>query len=325
MKNAPFCVVIFALTVFFGANAGFGWNDEGHKLTGYIAWQRMTPQTRAAVIKILRGAPEDSNIAVFYKSFGIEPIEVRELQFFMMMPTWADMVRDRSFPVRYQKYHHSDWHYDDTFWKQVDGKVEYLTGFPEGGQALTKLEQFEMVLRDTNARDAEKAIALVWFLHLTGDIHQPLHNSARVTDREPKGDQGGNLFLLTPTGTPRENQYNLHSFWDGIANRSVPLKPVQCLDDYLSELGSSIIKKHPFDKNSDLKIGQYRKWHEEGMKLVTTVVFPPDLKRFEMPSEKYQRTAFETAERQLAFAGYRIAESLNGIFGSAPSTIVAPN
>jgi hypothetical protein len=319
---------VFLITLVIGSPlSAFSWHDEGHMLTGYIAWQRMTPQTREAVIKILRAAPEDSHIAAFYQVYGIEPENIRKMQFFMVIPTWADMVRERSFPVRMRKYHNSNWHYDDTFWKQVDGKIEYLSGFEEGGQALTQLAAAEKTMRDPNAKDADKAVAIAWFLHLAGDIHQPLHNSARVTDKEPKGDQGGNLFLLTPEGTPRDKQLNLHTFWDGITNRSVPLKDGQGVRQYLEELGDRMVKKHPYSQFANgVNISQYRKWHEEGMALATTVVFSPDLKRFEMPSEKYRKTAFATAEKQIPLAGYRIAETLNSIFGAtAPTTVVAPN
>ena len=82
-------------TSVFLYSAAFGWHDEGHKLTGYIAWQRMTPQVRAAVIRILRAAPEDSHLAAFYQVYGIEPQAAREMEFFMIAPTWPDMVRDR--------------------------------------------------------------------------------------------------------------------------------------------------------------------------------------------------------------------------------------
>jgi len=321
---STFLLAIFVSGALFPA---FGWHDEGHKLTGYIAWQRMTPQTREAIIKILRSAPEDSNIAAFYPVFGIEPEDVRKMNYFVLMPTWADMVRERSFPVRFQKYHHSNWHYEDTFWSEVNGKVVILPAPEDGGMAVTQLEDAEKTMRDPKATAADKAVAIAWMLHLTGDIHQPLHNSARVTKTEPKGDQGGNLFFLTPEGTPPAQRQNLHSFWDGIFARSVPLEKGQCVEDYIAELGAKIMKKHPYDEFAgNLKLGQYKAWHAESFALVPTIVFPPDLKRFEMPSEKYQKTAFATAERQVALAGYRIADTLNNIFGTLPpAPASAPN
>ncbi len=326
MRKSLFLAVFMVAITAFLPVSGFAWHDEGHKLTGYVAWQRMTPQTRAAVIKILRSAPEDSNIAAFYPIYGIEPEELKKMEFFMLIHTWADMVRERSFPVRYKNYHHSNWHYYDTFWSEANGKIVILTGFEEGGEAVPRLAEAEKLLRDPKAKDAEKAIAIAWILHLTGDLHQPLHNSARVTPTEPKGDQGGNLFFLTPEGTPPAQRLNLHTFWDGITNRVVPLPKGECVRDYLVDLGNKMMKKHPYKEFSDkLKIGQYDEWHKEGLALAMTVVFSPDLKRFEMPSEKYQKKTFATAERQIPLAGYRIAETLNSIFGAAPATPIAPN
>jgi hypothetical protein len=326
MRLRLFSTILLAIFVSGAVFPAFGWHEEGHKLTGYIAWQRMTPQTREAVVKILRAAPEDSNIAAFYPVYGIEPEELRKMNYFILIPTWADMVRERSFPVRNQKYHHSNWHYYDTFWSEVDGKIVVVPAPEETGQAVQQLEEAERVMKDPKAKDADKAVAIAWMLHLTGDLHQPLHNSARVTKTEPKGDQGGNLFLLTPEGTPPAQRLNLHTYWDGITNRSVPLPKDQCLEDYLSELGTKMMKKHPYEQfAANLRLGQYRAWHAEGFALATTVVFTPELKRFEMPSEKYQKTAFATAERQIALAGYRIAETLNGIFGTPAAAPVIPN
>ena len=321
-----FSTILLAIIVSAAVFPAFGWHDEGHKLTGYIAWQRMTPQTREAVIKILRSAPEDSHIAAFYQVWGIEPEELRKMEFFMLIPTWADMVRERSFPIRNQKYHHSNWHYYDTFWSDVNGKVVVLQSAEETGQALAQLAEAEKTMRDPKATDADKAVAIAWMQHLTGDIHQPLHNSARVTKTEPKGDQGGNLFFLTPESTPPVQRLNLHTYWDGITNRSVPLAQGQCVRDYIVGLGNQMMKKHPYEQFAgNLKLGDYKAWHSEGFALATTVVFTPDLKRFEMPSEKYQKTAFATAERQIALAGYRLGETLNSIFGAPAPAPVIPN
>jgi hypothetical protein len=54
----------------------------------------------------------------------------------------------------------------------------------------------------------EKAWALRFFVHLVGDLHQPLHVTSRCTKAMPECDAGGNLFPLT--GTPNE----LHALWD---------------------------------------------------------------------------------------------------------------
>jgi hypothetical protein len=275
------------------------------------------------VIRILRAAPEDSQIATFYPVYGILPEDVKRMEYFYTIPTWADMIRERSFPVRYRKYHHSNWHYDDTFWRMVNGKVELVNMNDEGGLALSQLAWADKTMRDAKATDADKAVAMAWFLHLAGDIHQPLHNSARVTETEPKGDQGGNLFFLEPEKPQGQSRLNLHYYWDGITAQSVPLKKGQYSEGYIESIGDKIIKKHPYSEfASMLKLGNYDAWHQEGFALSTTEVFTPDLMRNVAPSKKYQKRAWEISQKQLALAGYRIADTLNSIFGAAvaPST-----
>jgi len=303
----------------------FAWDDVGHKTSAYIAWQQMTPIAREAVIRILRSGPEDSNLPAYYAQYGSEPEEMRKLEYFMLMASWADIVRDRSLDTRYKKYHHSNWHYDDTFWRQVEGRVEMLPKPDDSGQAIAKLIEFDKVMRNAMASDRDKAVAIAWVEHLIGDIHQPLHTSGRVTDLEPKGDQGGNLFLLTPQGTAREQQMNLHWFWDSIVDKTIPLKGDACERDYIASLGKRFMKEYPRAKIGDaLKSGDYEAWRKESFELSTTEVFSPDLVRFQMPSEKYKKKAFKIAERRLALAGYRLADVLNQIFTTAAPAPVAP-
>ena len=315
-------VFILGAFTMIPAVSSFAWDDTGHKTVAYIAWQQMSPAVREAVIKILRTAPEDSNLSAYYLH-GAEPEETRKLEYFMLVATWADIVRDRSLETRYKKYHKSNWHYDDTFWKQVNGKAEILQNAEEGGQAINRLKEFDKLLHGSSSSDKDKAIAIAWVAHLIGDIHQPLHTSARVTDKEPKGDQGGNLFLLTPEGTPRDKQLNLHWFWDSIVDRNTPLRGDTCERDYIETVAGKIMKKYSRrNVASEIKPGAFDQWQAESFALVPDQVFSPDLVRFQMPSAKYKKNAFQVAQRQLAMAGYRLGDTLNQIFGGAAAPVV---
>ena len=316
-------IAAFLFIVLSGLPA-FAWDDVGHKITAYIAWQRMSPTARERVIGILRQAPEDSDLATYYFQYGPESDEVRQREYFELVATWADIVRNfgmspeqrKVFESRFRKYNKSNWHYSDIFWKQVNGKVELQQAPEEGGQAMAKLAEFDRVMRDSNASVQDKAIAIAWFIHLAGDIHQPLHTSARITDLEPKGDQGGNLFLLTPASTPRENQQNIHWFWDSIVGRNDPIVGEMCGRNYLEPLARNFMKKHPFSEfQAKLNLGDYEAWKKESFAFNNTDVFSPDLKRNEQPSAKYKKNAYMAAQRQLAEAGYRLGETLNQIFG----------
>lgn len=323
MKRGVLKLTIFAALLAFMDFPAFGWDDTGHKITGYIAWQRMTPEVREKVITILRAAPEDANISTFFLPYGSRSDEAKRREFFMLMATWADIVRDNKFEVRYKKYHKGNWHYADTFWEFTDGKAKVVNLDIESGIVLKKLPELEQTIRDASATNADKAVAIAWLEHLIGDLHQPLHSGSRVTKYDPKGDQGGNAFLLTPRGTPRDKQENLHWFWDSITVRNNPNTKDACDADYVDPIAESILKKFPYEKLKDrLKAGKFDEWHQESYEIVSTKVYS-GVTFFEPPSDKYKKTAFEIAEERFALAGYRMAELFNAVFSTPVSPVAS--
>jgi hypothetical protein len=317
MKRFLINAVIIGFVLSFSSVGTLAWDDVGHKITGYIAWQRMSPKARENVIKILRSAPEDSHLSVYYQPYGVRTEADKQLDYFMLVPTWADIVRDRAFPVRYEKYHKGDWHYTSVFWRQANGRAELIADRKPDGQAIEKLAEFEKALRDPAVTDRDKAVALAWFLHIGGDIHQPLHTSSRVTDVEADGDRGGNTFLISPQGAPRAEQQNLHWFWDSIVSRNIPFDFGLCEGCYVKHIADSFISRYSFDtEKSGLALSSYATWKDESLKLAQTEVFRSDLKRFETPSDDYRRNAYAVSEQRLVMAGYRMGETLNEIFGN---------
>lgn len=306
-------LALFALS----PSRSLAWNDAGHKITTYIAWKQMTPKARARAVELLLAAPEDSMLSAYFSGDSSRSLEIRNLEIFTVASTWPDIVRDRKFPVRFEKYHRSNWHYQNTFWRMNGGKAEFAPQ-PEGvdgGKLIEKLAEFEKTLADPNTTNAEKAIALAWFLHLAGDIHQPLHASGRITEEEPKGDQGGNLFTLTPKGTPRDQSMNLHWYWDSIVTAAIDRKDA-CDSEYLPPLATSMSAKFPLSSfGAPMISATFEDWRMESAKLAMTRVFPSTLERGKMPSDSYKQDALKISEERLALAGHRIAETLNRIFG----------
>ena len=182
-------VVFFAICCASSASA---WDRVGHLVVDAIAWEHMSEPTRERAVEILRAAPRDAGLAL--SGFG-----PREL--FVRSGYWPDVVRDEAWPVRKEKYDHPTWHYVNHFWRE-DG-----TPLPEMGLNGELLERLEAL-----AGTVPDAVELAWLLHLVGDVHQPLHSSARVTNAEPHGDRGGNDFALDDP----ESWGNLHAFWDSI-------------------------------------------------------------------------------------------------------------
>ncbi len=315
-------VLIAALLCVTGP--AFAWDETGHKITAYIAWQRMTPDVRERVIKILLSAPEDSQIGALFMSNNSRSAESKRREFFMLMATWPDIIRDKNFENRFKKYANGNWHYADTFWMWKDGKAVFVDSQEANGLAMQKLQDFNQVIRG-NASDADKAIAIAWLEHLIGDIHQPLHTSGKVTESNAKGDQGGNLFLLTPKGTTRDKQENLHWFWDSVVGRFQPNIKDQCDADYIDPIANEIIRLYPYDKLKDqINDDKFDLWGKESLDIAMTEVYK-DVKFFEFPSDKYKKKAFEIAQRRLALAGYRMGDLFNEVFavnGTVPTVTV---
>ena len=321
MKIVTRLLVLFALIACVSLPT-FAWDETGHKITAYIAWQQMTPDVREKVIKILTSAPEDSNIATFYLTYGSRSVESRKREYFMLMATWADIVRDdKTFPIRAKNYNRGDWHYNNAFWKFDSGKVVMLDDMPKTGLAMDKIAEFAALIRG-NAPDAEKAVAIAWLEHLIGDMHQPLHASGKVGPSTPDGDRGGNGFLLTPKGTPRDQQQNLHSYWDGIIGRNFT-NDDKCDAEYIDPIAQDIIRKFPADKFKDRMLpGNFEAWKAESVKFATTEVYR-GVEFFKIPSDDYKKKALAIGEERLALAGYRMGDLFNEVFGSKTVTVAS--
>lgn len=311
-------VFLSAVLLLFGLPA-FAWDETGHKITAYIAWQQMTPEVRDKVIKILKAAPEDSQIGAFNIGYGSRSRASRERDFFVIIATWPDMIKDKSLQTRWNKYakDQSDWHYINQFWSLQDGKPQMVEGMAPVGQIMKKIDEFSQFIR-SSAKESDKAIAIAWLEHLIGDIHQPLHASARVTEYDPKGDRGGNAFFLTPKGTKRGDQDNLHSFWDGAIDRYMPNKDL-CEGAYYEPIAESIMKLFPYGSVKDrLSPDKFGVWEQESLKIAMNDAYN-GVKFGEKPSDKYTKKIFEIAQERLALGGYRLGALFNEAFGTPPA------
>ena len=317
---------IYISTVFIallGSAPLYSWDAAGHKISAYIAWQQMKPEVRDEVFRILMRAPENSDLSKPYDRFNSRSEARKRLDLFMYASIWPDVVKNRLFDVRNKKYNQGNWHYGAIFWRQENGKAVELKDFEgAGGLAVEKLVDFERIMRDKSFSDEERALAIAWFLHVGGDLHNPLHNASRVTDTEPEGDQGGNLFVLVPR-TETSFGVNLHSYWDGIFSRVHPRKNDASDPEYLIPLGRKFIKKHRFKRLSDrLNLGRYQEWNRAGYGFLNDIVYS-GVERGQLPGKRYRKRAYKTAREQITLAGYRIGETFNRVFASESGMLVS--
>ncbi len=302
------------------------WNATGHQVVARIAWENMTPTARRNVIALLQEAPPDACLLDQFPNDS-RPLEVRQREFFMLASTWPDIVRPRDEEDTRAciRFHRRNWHFINFFWEGISGETN--DNRPQDREdietpevnAVERLKLFRPFaacsLPQCGTRKDGRAIILAWMLHLVGDIHQPLHTSARVTSRqsEREGDQGGNLFKLGPSN----DSLSLHSFWDGIIDRSIQRQQGENNMAYVERVANMIMQSHPRSGMLErLRPGDFDAWSREGFETTKRVVYPRTLQRGQMPSESYRTGALRVSGEAIALGGYRLADLLNQMFGS---------
>lgn len=297
-----------ALFIHLCTPAASAWDATGHRVVAYIAWQQMTPEARGRVMEILEYAPVRSDLRSMLPTNG-RPLSNRELEYFMHTAVWADMIRDRERAERFERYHRAPWHYTNVFWEHAPGESVTLREDlqPEEQNVLERLQHLESVASDTRYPRAHLAIVVAWLEHLVGDVHQPLHTSARVTESEPEGDRGGNLFSLAGSD-------NLHWYWDRRLSDAHPRRSDEGDAAYARRLGDMLMEQHPassLDGSADLN---YHDWVDRGFQIASTFVYE-GLTRGQEPPASYAAEATRIAEASIALAGYRLGALMNHLFG----------
>ena len=275
--------------VFFGllatttlANA---WNATGHMVIAAIAQADLKPTARAEVERLLK---------IDATRPGSDD--------FVSVASWADEIRN-------DRKETGPWHYKDLFFR-TDGKP--VQNKPDPINAVTKVEEFTLVLQDRTKPDAQRAEALRFLIHIVGDLHQPLHATARESDALPKGDRGGNSFPILPPDGAERGPKNLHSLWDG---------GVGLLQSYPREIGrdvaiaqartiASLIPRSSLPNEGEKSP---EKWAEESFADAKAQVYSTP--EGAAPSAEYIERSRALVARRVAIAGYRLADLLNRTLG----------
>jgi hypothetical protein len=179
----------FLVAVLLAPAKTVAWGPEGHIIVARIAELNLSPAAKAALAELLPDTP-------FSGSNSISDPH---------LPNYADFVKHNSqFP---QFKDSGPWHFVDI---PVDPPTDYDPDkFCKNGQCvLEKIEQFKGILADKSQPKVKRQEALVFLVHLVGDLHQPLHCATR-------NDTGGNDLKVKYLGNPGSHHpMNLHSVWD---------------------------------------------------------------------------------------------------------------
>jgi hypothetical protein len=285
----------------------YAWNRATHMVTGAIAYrelQQTSPQLANRIVAILRQHPGYQTRWSAKLNDPSLSDDDRNQYLFMLAARWPDDVRG-------EVYDHPTWHYVNYIYAPEQGTARTDTVLSTDENILQAYETNRQILR-SNAPDSAKAIALCWLFHLTGDVHQPLHASALVDRQFPKGDRGGNLFKIKVMMSSQT--INLHSFWDGMLLGS---------DDFQSarNLAVQIRQAEAREQLPNVNTMNVTDWSKESFQLAqdnayrnNTLKPGTDEEGTVLPAD-YVATVKPIAQRQVALAGYRLADELSADLG----------
>ena len=312
MKNIKQLFPALAGLVLLGLAAprASAWNGTGHMVVADIAYDHLTPKTKASVDALLQ---KHRDYALWMSEMPAGDTDKGRFAF-MKAATWPDDIRGTpdSRPI---------WHYID-----LPVIAPGYTPNPEALLIVTPNAETqiaaESALLDTHAAsDGDRAVALCWVEHLIGDIHQPLHDSSLFSAQFPKGDKGGNDESLAPgaiDADPLEtaaHAHGLHSLWDDMLGNSHDPAEIQKI--------TATLETPAYGRSAFPQLTQHTQVHEwvvEGNALAQKYVYVNEtLPMAPTGDEKtevtlpagYLDTAHKIADQQIALAGLRLADTLN--------------
>ncbi|MCY7389299.1 MAG: S1/P1 nuclease [Burkholderiales bacterium] len=267
----PLALLVSALL----PTATFAWGAEGHRVTGLVAAELLTPRARMRINDLIPGA-DLGDIA-----------------------NYMDLNRN----TLAQLIPNSDkWHYDN---QPVCGSASFEEYCPNGECASARVPVLVKILADFTNPPEIRAMAARFLVHIVGDIHQPLHAA-------DDGDAGANFKNILLPGTT--NVRRLHSVWDSefvrltLRGSSEREFAQQLVSRYkakeVREWQKSDIRDWMNESHELSKSVTYAKLPSFVCREAWTAT-PVEL------SQAYVNAAIEVIPTQLAKAGTRIAALLN--------------
>ncbi|HKI26710.1 MAG TPA: S1/P1 nuclease [Candidatus Sulfotelmatobacter sp.] len=316
--RATLCLILFTLL----PASLMAWGPIGHMTVAYVAYQQLTPAAKARVRDLVKLNPDYMN---WEKQIPAgTSAEEHDRMIFMIASVWADDIKGEpqysddgseggnapgagaasSQNVGYSDLlRHKYWHFIDTPFSPDQTSLPPVPA----PNAQTQIVAFRAVLASSQPDDL-KSYDLVWLLHLIGDVHQPLHAVARVTQSHPRGDAGGNLVKLFGDAAP-----NLHSYWDELPGYDCKFcnDRVQCVNRAIV-LGRSL-SPAPAKAARNLDTAA---WVRESSDLARARVYQDPIGTGDQPStivpgSPYETQSYKLARERVALAGARLAEVLN--------------
>jgi hypothetical protein len=251
-------LLVCLFVVFSYAPAAFSWGKTGHRIVGELAQRNLDAKT----LKAIRDLAGDEDLS--------------------HMSVWPDEIRSDP-----KMGYTSPWHYVSI----PNGKTYFDQKRSKDGDLIEALYRFEDTIRDPKETKEHKLDALKFLIHMTGDLHQPLHVGLAE-------DRGGNSIRVKWFKT----ESNLHTIWD---EELIDFEKLS-FTEY-----TNYLNHYSKDEKKDWEKGSFINWAQESQDLRPKVY---DIGEGASLSYEYNYKVKPIVELRLKQAGLRLAFILNKIF-----------
>lgn len=256
---------IFVFVAVLVSGYSYAWGLTGHRVIAEIAQNHLSCRAKHQIKKLL----------------GKEKLAY--------WANWPDFIKSDSTEV-WKKA--SAWHYVNAEPQKNIGEFSSVIKTQTNENLYNQIELLAGKLKNKNLAKDERKTALVFLIHLLGDLSQPLH-----AGRE--GDLGGNKIEVTYFG----EKTNLHSVWDG--------KLIDSQKYSYMEYAQLLDTKNR-QENKAIQQGSLMDWLYDSQKEANHIYYQTPAGS--QLGFNYQYKFNAVLERQLLYGGLRLAKYLNEIF-----------
>ena len=329
MKNRlALSLILLGLT---GASGAFAWDDVGHMQVADIAWTRLDSKAKKEIAAILMaGEPK-------FRPVSAKEADVRDA--FRKAATFCDFIKFNTSvsysdiipkmnllfqpatdPADKESFLCKTWHYYDT-------PIRFSGSAPPAVKDSNALKAMTMAQSELTKLEAMKKKDrklqcwwLYWIDHVTGDLHQPLHDVSSFEFQTVDGDAGGNKINVV-AGTPPKST-RLHGYWDTPIGRAIGIEKNSGLSPNVEDVSKRWSADPAFTPSaSDASNLSVEDWIKAGAVLADTVVYKDLAPNSPLPAG-YDATQIDLCKRQVVLAGYRMANLLNISLGKGKKPVL---
>ncbi|GAW83097.1 S1/P1 nuclease [Plasmodium gonderi] len=318
-------LISFVLCILISIKEIICWTDEGHMLVSAIAYNLLNEEERLVLDKIFKNYKEDNDFN--------NPITGA---------VWADHIKpiDYHYPNNVRRIGGIDlmnkWHYINIPYNPKNAKINeyHKQYYIKTDNALTVLKHIFTSLKNVKKKENHGTFFsynfnLRYFIHIFGDVHEPLHTINFFNKNFTQGDSGGTQIHILYNNKVEKLHYLCDCVFHTRSKKWPNTKPEKILQE-----AYGLMKLYPPDYfgnrlKNDLNELEYLEFmiNDSYNKAVESIysIFPLDTlnkKTSYVINTFFVINLKKILNEQIALGGYRLSHYLKIMIANVPTDLL---